>query len=223
MTTFALTVSDSAILLRRNLRRLRRYPSMTIQLIGLPVLFLLLFVYVFGNQLSHGLGVPLTGGHLARSGYLNYVGPGILLSTVAAAIQGTAIVVAIDMAGGIIDRFRTMAIVRGAFLASHVLASHLQILISTAMVLGVSLALGFRPTANPVEWLAAIGMLVLFAFGLIWLATALGSAAKSVETASNTSIFIVLLVFVGSGFVPAATMPEGLRQFASWQPFTPVT
>ena len=73
------------------------------------------------------------------------------------------------------------------------------------------------------EWLAAIGMLVLFAFGLIWLATALGLAAKSVETASNTSIFIVLLVFVGSGFVPAATMPEGLRQFASWQPFAPVT
>jgi ABC-2 type transport system permease protein len=223
MTTFAITVSDSATLLRRNLRRLRRYPSMTIQLIGLPVLFLLLFVYVFRKQLSHGLGVPLTGGHVARAGYLNYVAPGILLLTVAAAIQGTAIVVAMDMTGGIIDRFRTMAIARGVFLASHVLASLLQILISVAMVLGVSLALGFRLTAHPLEWLAAIGLLVLFAFGLIWLATALGLAAKSVETASNTPIFIVLLVFLGGGFVPTATMSEGLRQFASWQPFTPVT
>jgi ABC-2 type transport system permease protein len=104
-----------------------------------------------------------------------------------------------------------------------VLASLTQVLTSIVVVLGVSFALGFRSTANPLAWLAAIGVLLLFAFGLIWLATALGLAAKSVETASNTPIFIVLLVFLGSGFVPASTMPEGIRQFASWQPFTPVT
>ena len=78
-------------------------------------------------------------------------------------------------------------------------------------------------TATPVEWLAAIGMLVLFALALIWLATALGLAAKSVETASNTPMFLTLLPFLGSGFVPTATMPQGLRQFAEYQPFTPVT
>jgi ABC-2 type transport system permease protein len=223
MSTLAYTVTDSSTLLRRNLRRLRRYPSMTLILIGMPIVFLLLFVYVFGGQLSQGLGNTLAGGHAGRGGYLNYVTPGILLMTIAATVQGTAIVVAMDMTGGIIDRFRTMAIARAAVLTGHVLASLIQTLASIAVVLGVAIALGFRPTADPLDWLAAIGVLALFAFALIWLATALGLAAKSVETASNTPMILTLLPFLGSGFVPATTMPDGLRQFATYQPFTPVT
>jgi len=223
MTTMTYTVTDSATMTRRNLRRLLRYPSMTVLLVGMPVVFLVLFVYVFGGQLSHGLGGTLSGGHTGRAGYLNYVTPGILLLTVAAAVQGTAIVVAMDMTGGIIDRFRTMAIARSAVLTGHVLASLAQTLISLAVVVGFAVALGFRPTAGLMAWLAAIGMLALFSFALIWLATALGLAAKSVETASNTPMFLMLLVFLGSGFVPAATMPAGLQQFARYQPFTPVT
>ena len=143
--------------------------------------------------------------------------------TVAAAVQGTAIVVAMDMTGGIIDRFRTMAIARASVLTGHVLASLIQTLASIAIVLGVAIALGFRPTAGPADWLAAIGVLRCSRFALIWLATALGLAAKSVETASNTPMFLTLLPFLGSGFVPTATMPAGLRQFAAYQPFTPVT
>jgi ABC-2 type transport system permease protein len=112
MSTLTYTVSDSTTMLRRNLRRLRRYPSMTLLLVGMPIVFLLLFVYVFGGQLSHGLDAALSGGHSGRAGYVNYVTPGILLMTAAAAVQGTAIVVAMDMTGGIIDRFRTMAIAR---------------------------------------------------------------------------------------------------------------
>jgi ABC-2 type transport system permease protein len=223
MSTMAYTVADSRTLLRRNIRRLARYPSMTLMLIGMPIVFLLLFVYVFGGQLSHGLSSALAGGHAGRDGYLNYVTPGILLMTVAATVQGTAIVVAMDMTTGIIDRFRTMAIARAAVLTGHVLASLIQTLASIAVVLGVAIALGFRPTANPLHWLAAIGPIVLFAFALIWLATALGLAAKSVETASNTPMFLTLLPFLGSAFVPTASMPEGLRQFATYQPFTPVT
>jgi ABC-2 type transport system permease protein len=223
MSALAYTVSDSRTLLRRNLRRLRRYPSLTLMLAGMPIVFLLLFVYVFGGQLSHGLSAGLAGGHLGRGGYLNYLTPGILVITIAAAVQGTAIVVAMDMTGGIIDRFRTMSIAQAAVLAGHVLASLIQTLISIAVVLAVALALGFRPTAGPVEWVGAVGLLSLFAFALIWLATALGLAAKSVETASNTPMFLTLLPFLGSGFVPTATMPAGLRQFAAYQPFTPVT
>jgi ABC-2 type transport system permease protein len=223
MSALAYTVIDSRTLLRRNLRRLRRYPSMTLLLIGMPIVFLLLFVYAFGGQLSHGLSSALTGGHTGRGGYLNYVTPGILLMTIAATVQGTAIVVAMDMTSGIIDRFRTMAIARAAVLTGHVLASLIQTLASIAIVLGVAIALGFRPTANPLDWLAAIGLLALFAFALIWLATALGLAAKSVETASNTPMILTLLPFLGSALVPTATMPEGLRQFATYQPFTPVT
>lgn len=223
MTAVSYNLTDSATLLRRNLRRLRRYPSLTLMLVGMPIVFLLLFVYVFGGQLSHGLGVALAGGQAGRGGYLNYVTPGILVVTVAAAVQGTAIVVSMDMTGGIIDRFRTMSIARSAVLTGHVLASLIQILASCIIVIGVAMALGFRPTADPGEWLASIGVIVLFSLALVWLATALGLAAKSVETASNTPMFLTLLPFFGSGFVPTATMPVGLKQFAEYQPFTPVT
>ncbi|HWI73558.1 MAG TPA: ABC transporter permease [Baekduia sp.] len=223
MTGVALTLADSRTMLRRNLVRLRRYPSMTLMLVGMPIVFLLLFVYVFGGQLGNGLGGDLSGGHAGRSGYLNYVTPGILLMTLAASVQGTAIVVAMDMTNGITDRFRTMSIARAAVLGGHVLAALIQALIGLAVVLCVALALGFRPTADPLQWLAAIGILALFALALIWLATALGLAAKSVETASNTPMFLTLLPFLGSGFVPTDTMPDGLKQFAEIQPFTPVT
>ncbi|MGO9973573.1 MAG: ABC transporter permease [Solirubrobacteraceae bacterium] len=223
MSALAYTVTDSATMLRRNLRRLLRYPSMTVLLVGMPIVFLLLFVYVFGGQLGAGLGRGLDGGHAGRAGYLNYLTPGILLMTVAAAVQGTAIVVAMDMTGGIIDRFRTMAIARACVLTGHVLASLIQTLISLAVVLGLAIALGFRPTADAANWLAAAGILTLFAVALIWLATALGLAAKSVETASNTPMFLTLLPFLSSAFVPTATMPAGMRQFATYQPFTPVT
>jgi ABC-2 type transport system permease protein len=223
MTSMTYVLNDSATMTRRNLRRLLRYPSMTVLLAGMPIVFLVLFVYVFGGQLSHGLGGTLAGGHTGRAAYLNYVTPGILLMAVAASVQGTAIVVAMDMTGGIIDRFRTMAIARSAVLTGHVLASLIQTLFSLAIVIGFAIALGFRPTAGPVPWLAAIGVLGLFSFALVWLATALGLAAKSVETASNSPMFLTLLVFLGSGFVPAATMPAGLAQFARYQPFTPVT
>jgi ABC-2 type transport system permease protein len=181
---------------------------------------------VFGGQLGHGLtaslgeGRGVTGG---RAVYLTYVTPGILLMTVAAAVQGTAVVVAMDMTGGIIDRFRTMAIARSAVLTGHVLASLIQAMGSLVVVLAVAVALGFRSGAGVAAWLGAAGLLALFAFALIWLATALGLAAKSVETASNTPLFLTLLPFLGSGFVPTASMPEGLRQFAAAQPFTPVT
>jgi ABC-2 type transport system permease protein len=210
-------------MLQRNLRRLLRYPSMTLLLVGMPIVFLLLFVYVFGGQLGAGLNPVVAGERSGRAGYLDYVTPGILLMTVAAAVQGTAIVVAMDMTGGIIDRFRTMPIARAAVLTGHVLASMILTLVSLAIVVGVAIAVGFRPTADPIRWLATIAVLAFFSYGLVWLATALGLAAKSVETASNTPMFLTLLPFLGSGFVPTATMPGGLRQFAEYQPFTPVT
>jgi ABC-2 type transport system permease protein len=117
-------------------------------LVGMPIVFLLLFVYVFGGQLSHGLGSALAGSHVGRDGYLNYVTPGILLQTVAAAVLGTAIVPAMDMTGGIIDRFRTMAIARSSVLTGHVLAALIQTMAGLAIVIGFAVALGFRPAAR---------------------------------------------------------------------------
>jgi ABC-2 type transport system permease protein len=220
MTSVAYTFADSATMLRRNLKHQLRYPSLTLMLAGLPIVFLLLFVYVFGGQLGTSLAGHGTGG---RGAYLTYVVPGILIITVASAALGTAISVASDMTGGIIDRFRTMSISRAAVLTGHVIGSLLQTLAVLVLVLGVSLAVGFRSHASALEWLATAGVLALFAFALIWLSAALGIAAKSVETASNTPMFLTLLPFLSSGFVPTATMPAGLRQFAEYEPFTPVT
>ena len=184
MTTLAYTVSDSRTMLRRNLKHQLRYPSMTLMLVGMPIVFLLLFVYVFGGQLGAGLGA-----HDGRSAYLDYVVPGVLLVTIASAVQGTSIMVAMDMTGGIIDRFRTMAIARASVLTGHVLGNLIQVMAGLTILFGVAFGLGFRSTAGPLEWLAAIGMLTLFAFALIWLAVALGLAAKSVETARRVLVF----------------------------------
>jgi ABC-2 type transport system permease protein len=217
MTRLTYTLSDSRVMLRRNLKHQLRYPSVTLMLVGLPVVLLLLFVYVFGGQLGAGLGA-----HQGRTAYLDYVVPGLLLVTVTAVVQGTSIMVAMDMTGGIIDRFRTMAIARASVLTGHVLGSLMQTLVALAVLLGVAFGLGFRTTVGPLGWLAAIGILALFALAMIWLAVALGLASKSVETASNTPMILFLLMFLSSAFVRTQTMPEGLRQFAEYQPFSPV-
>jgi ABC-2 type transport system permease protein len=223
MTQLTYTLTDSRTMLRRQLKHLLRYPAMTVLLLGMPVIFLLLFVYVFGGQLGAGLSHQHLAGDGSRSTYLNFVVPGILLMTVAAAANGTSVLVAMDMTGGIVARFRTMSIARASVLAGHVLGSVIQALIGVAVVTGIALVLGFRPTASPLDWLIALAILALFAGALAWLATALGLAAKSVETASNTPMFLTLLPFLSSGFVTVASMPPGLRQFARYQPFTPVT
>jgi ABC-2 type transport system permease protein len=218
MTSISFAVADSTTMLRRNLRHMQRYPSLTAILIGMPVVFLLLFVFVLGDTMGAGLGGP-TGG---RADYLDYVVPGILLIAIASATQGTAISVATDMTEGIIDRFRTMAITRTAVLTGHVIGSVIQTMLCTGVVIAVAVAIGFRPTAGLVEWLAAIGMLGATSLALTWIAVALGMGAKSVETASNSPMILILLPFFGSAFVPPESLPPALRWFAEHQPFTPI-
>jgi ABC-2 type transport system permease protein len=219
MTSLSYTLTDSATMLRRQLRHMVRYPSVTVLLVGIPIIFLLLFVYVFGGT----LGAGLTGVSGGRSAYLDYVVPGILLFTAVSTAQGTALSVAMDMAEGIIARFRTMAISRASVLTGHVLGSVIQAMLSVGCVLAVALVLGFRPTANPVRWLAALGVLALASFALTWFSVALGLVSDSVETASNLPMFLLLLPFLSSGFVPTASMPAGLRWFARYEPVSPVT
>jgi ABC-2 type transport system permease protein len=218
MSTISYAVADSATMLRRDLRHMLRYPSMTLQLVGMPIVILLLFVYVFGGTLGAGLGRAAGG----RAQYLEYVVPGILLMTVAAKVQGTAILVAMDMTEGIVARFRTMAIFRPSVLTGHVLGSLIQSILSLAIVTGVAMLIGFRTSATAVEWIAAAGVLALITFALTWLSVALGMVAKTVESASNLPMPLVFLPFLGSGFVPTDSMPTALRWFAEYQPFTPV-
>jgi len=206
---------DSSTMLRRYLLHMRRYPVMTFMVIMIPAVFLLLFVFVLGGTLGAGLGGD-------RSAYANYVAPGILLLAIAGAGQGTAISVAMDMSEGIIARFKTMAIFRPSVLTGHVLGSVVQTVVGLAIVVAIAIGVGFRPTATPIEWLAAAGVLAMVSFAVIWVCLALGLVTKSVEAASNLPMPLLLLPFLGSGFVPTDSMPTAVRLFAQYQPFTPV-
>jgi len=218
MTTLALTVNDSATMLRRNLKRAVRYPGLTVIVAAMPIVFLLLFVFVFGGTLGAGLGAPAGG----RAEYVAYVVPGILILAITGGAQGTAIGIAMDMTEGIIARFRTMSIARASVLTGHVVGAVIQTMVGLALVLAVALLVGFRPDANAVEWLAAIGVLAMASFALSWLSVAMGLATKTVEAASNVPMPLMLLPFFGSGFVPVESMPTALRWFAEHQPFTPL-
>jgi ABC-2 type transport system permease protein len=212
-------VSDAITMLRRNLLHIVRYPGLSMFTILGPVVILLLIVFVFGGTLGAGLpGVHPANG---RDAYLAYVMPGILLITIAGTISGVAITVAMDMTEGITARFRTMAISRGAVLAGHVLGNTIQAVIAVVLVLGVGLLVGFRPTAGPIQWIAAAGLIVLIAFALSWIGVGMGMQSKTVETASNLPIILTVLPLLGSGFVPTASMPVWLQWFAQNQPFTP--
>jgi ABC-2 type transport system permease protein len=209
---------DTATMLRRNLRRAVRYPVGPASTIAVPLVFLLLFVLVFGDTMGAGLA-GMAGG---RDDYIDYVVPGILLLAAAGAAQATAIGVAMDMQEGIVARFRTMAIARMSVLGGHVAGNLIQTRVGIAVVVAVALLLGFGPTAGPLEWLAAAGLLALIALALIWLAVALGLVTKNVESASNLPMPLMLLPFLGSGFVPTDTMPTGMAWFAEHQPFSPM-
>lgn len=211
-------VRDSATMLRRNLRHAMRYPSVTLVVVALPIILLLLFVYVLGGTLGAGLGV-VSDDHGA---YVDYVTPGIVLMAVAGVAQATAIAVAMDMTEGIIARFRTMGIARASVLTGHVLSSTIQTMIGLAIVMGVAIVIGFRPNASFIEWIAAGGVLLMATLAIAWLSVALGLVGKSVESASNLPMPLILLPLLGSGFVPTESMPAGLHWFAEYQPFTPV-
>lgn len=209
-------LTDTLTLLRRNLRHTIRYPSMTLGSVFGPVIMLLLFVGVLGKTLGKGLAAG-EGGH-----YIGYIAPGIIITAVASGSMATAVAVCVDMTEGIVDRFRTMPISRVAILAAHVINSVLTTVVSTASVILVSVLLGFRPDGSALEWIVAIGLLLCLSIALTWMAVAMGLVSPTPEAASNAPMLIVFLPFVGSAFAPASQMPVGIRQFAEYQPFTPV-
>ena len=209
MTT-AYALSDTRVMIARCLRRSLRDPEAFFTALMLPVVLMLLFVYVFGGAVKSG------------GTYADYVVPGLIVLCAGFGAGTTAVAVAVDMSSGIIARFRTMAIARVSVLTGHVLGSMILSLLGIAFVIGIAVAMGFRTSADPLSWLAVAGLLVLITFAITWLAVALGLVSGSAETASNLPMFLMLLPFLGSGFVPTHTMPVGLRWFAEYQPFTPV-
>ncbi|MGV4988327.1 ABC transporter permease [Streptomyces sp. NPDC001709] len=216
MSSLSLAVRDSSTMLRRNLLHARRYPSLTLNLLLTPIMLLLLFVYIFGDTMSAGIGGT------GRSAYIAYIVPGILLMTIGSTVVGTAVSVSTDMSEGIIARFRTMAIHRGSVLFGHVAGSVLQTILSVVLVGAVGVAMGFRSTdATVLDWLAAFGLLVLVALAFTWIAVGMGMGSPNAEAASNSAMPLILLPLISSAFVPLHAMPGWFRPIAQYQPFTP--
>ncbi|MEV5568147.1 ABC transporter permease [Streptomyces sp. NPDC052196] len=218
MSSLSLALRDSSTMLRRNLLHARRYPSLTLNLLLTPVMLLLLFVYIFGDTMSVGVG----GGGPDRAKYIAYIVPGLLLMTIGSTVVGTAISVSNDMTEGIMARFRTMAIHRGSVLIGHVVGSVLRSILSVVLVGAVGVAIGFRSTdATVLEWFAAFGLLVLFATALTWISVGMGLVSPNAEAASNNAMPLILLPLLSSAFVPLHSMPGWFQPVAQYQPFTP--
>ncbi|MBE1465259.1 ABC transporter permease [Kibdelosporangium phytohabitans] len=203
-------ISDVLTMIGRSIRLSRRNMDTLIMAVLLPLLMMSLFVYVFGGAISTG-GV-----------YINYVVPGTILLCVGYGAASTAMAVADDMHNGMIDRLRSMPISSFALLTGHVVASMARNGLSTTIVIVAAIAMGFRPNGSVADWLLTAGLLMLYVFALSWLAAGLGAIAKSVESASALSFFMLFLPYLSSAFVPTHTMPAFLRAISENQPITPV-
>ncbi|MFI2752184.1 ABC transporter permease [Cellulomonas sp. P22] len=215
-------VSDVLTMLRRSLLRAVRYPGLTVFLVAVPLVMLLLFVYVFGGAFGAGVAPGVASGAEGRAAYLAYITPTLLILTVVGGATSVAISAAMDASSGIMARFKTMTISPGSVLSGHVLGFVVQAMVALVPLLAVAFAMGYRPAADALDWLLLLGLLGLLGLSLNWLCVAMGLNARSVETASNTPMILLLLPFLGSGFVPVETMPTAVRVFAEHQPFTPV-
>jgi ABC-2 type transport system permease protein len=209
MTTHV--AGDTAVLLGRSLRHIRRSPDTVITTTLMPIALLLLFVYVFGGAIRSG-----------SQSYVGYLLPGILLITIASGVAYTAVRLFSDMKAGIVERFRSMPIARASVLWAHVLTSLVANLISLALVIGVALLMGFRPSAGILDWIAVTGLLALFTLALTWIAVIPGLSATSAEGAGAFSYPLIFLPFISSAFVPTDTMPGPVRTFAEHQPVTSI-
>jgi ABC-2 type transport system permease protein len=202
--------TDSTIMLRRNFSQTVRNPTAVFSAILFPIVIMLMFVYVLGGAFNVGVD------------YIDYATPGLIVMGIAYGLSATAVAVNSDMTKGIINRFKVMDISRGAVLTGHVVASMLRSVVAITAIIGVAFLIGFRPSASLLDWVGVIGFIVLIAFATSWFTVALGLAAKTVESAGLATVPLIMLPFLSSAFVPADTMRTGVRQFAEYQPFTPI-
>jgi ABC-2 type transport system permease protein len=202
--------SHSMVMLRRNFKHTARNPTSVFNAVLMPVVMMVMFVYMLGDAFSVGVE------------YVDYATPGMILLAVCYGLGATATAVNSDMTKGIINRFKAMDVSRGAVLTGHVVSSLLTNVIAIVVLIGVAFALGFNPAASFLDWLGVVGIVVLLGFAAGWLTIALGLAAKSVETAGLATVPLVMLPFFSSAIAPAEKMGPGLREFAEYQPFTPI-
>jgi ABC-2 type transport system permease protein len=202
--------TDAVIMLRRNFKHTVRNPTAVFNAILFPVVLMLMFVYVLGGAFNVGVH------------YIDYATPGLIVMAISYGLSATAMAVNSDMTKGVINRFKVMDVSRAAVLTGHVIASMLRNVVAIAALIGMAFLLGFRTSASSLDWLGAIGVILLVGFAASWLTVAMGLAAKTAESAGMATVPLILLPFLSSAIVPVAKMGTGVRQFAEYQPFTPI-
>jgi ABC-2 type transport system permease protein len=204
------------VFVRRSLIHSLRDPESLLMAILLPVMLMLLFTFVFGGAFTNGTSS-------GSAVYVNYIVPGIILLCAGFGAASTAVAVNEDLTTGMMDRFRTMPIRGAAVIGGHVVASLARNLLATGVVIGVALAVGFRPSGGPLAWLAAIALVALYILAITALFAAIGIAAGSPGAASGYGFILLFLPYLSSAFVPVDTMPAWLQPVAEHQPITPIT
>lgn len=209
MNTYFFT--DMSVMLGRSMRHIFRSLDTIITVTIMPIMFMLLFVYVFGGAIQTGM-----------DNYVNYLLPGILLMAISSGIAYTSYRLFMDMQRGIFERFHSMPIARSTALWGHVLTSLVSNAISVVVIILVALVMGFRSSAGILSWLAVAGILALFTLALTWIAVIAGLSATSVDGAGAFAYPLIFLPFISSAFVPTASMPSAVRAFAENQPVTSI-
>lgn len=205
-------VSDSLITIKRSLTHIIRNMDQLLGVVFQPIMFMLLFRYVFGGAIE-------TGG----TTYVNFLTAGIIVQSAAFGATTTAIGICNDLQRGIIDRFRSLPMLSMTVLNGHIVADLVRNTVSTLIMIAVALLVGFRPVASAIEWVYAFGILLLFTLAISWLSAILGIIAKSIEGVQWFSFVAIFpLTFASSAFVPTESMPGVLRTFAENQPVTHV-
>jgi ABC transporter DrrB family efflux protein len=207
-TNLRFGLSDSLVLAKRNLAHVRQIPEKLIDVTIQPLMFVLLFAYVFGGAIA----VP--GGN-----YHEYLMGGIFVQTLTFGVMGPAMSMANDLSEGVLDRLRSLPMARSAFIIGHVLAEFAAVLLALTVMTVAGLIVGWRIHTDVAHALAGFGLLALLAFAMLWIGMMLGTLARSADAVTGI-VFIVIfpLTFVANAFVPAGTLPGVLKTVASWNP-----
>jgi ABC-2 type transport system permease protein len=206
-------VPDTLLLTRRHLLRTARTPQIIVLSAITPIMFVLLFRYVFGGAIH----VP------GYANYIDYLLPGIVVQTALFGGSSAAVGVADDLSAGTTDRFRSLPTNRAAILASRTLADMIRLGYTMALVIIVGVLVGFRLHTDATQAVAALAIAMLFGYASAWLFTLVGLLVRNVEAATLAGFMVTFpLVFASSAFTSTATMPDWLRTFAEAQPVTPV-
>ena len=200
---------DALTVTKRNLITYTRLPQLLVFSTIQPVMFVLLFAFVFGGAINTGVD------------YIQFLIPGIMVQTVAFGSTATGVGLADDLGKGIIDRFRSLPMARSAVLAGRTMSDSVRNLFVILLMLGVGYAIGFRVQTSFVEVVLAIFVALFFGFAFCWISATIGMSVGNVETAQVSSfVWMFPLVFASSVFVPVETMPGWLQAFAEHQPIT---